>query len=223
MSDDSVLTVGVLAIQGAVEEHVKALEAVKVEGWKIATREVKLPEQLKGLDGLVLPGGESTAMAIIAERWGLLEPLKQWVHDNRPIWGTCAGMILLSNQAIKQCEGGQALIGGLDVHVCRNYFGPQIQSKEYDIKADFSSFKEMFGSDGSNDAFTAVFIRAPAIIRAGPDVSVLASIHAVPHLSVRQDLEKILNEEFVPGMKRKAADTDSAEPLQVIVAARKGT
>jgi pyridoxal 5'-phosphate synthase pdxT subunit len=220
MTDDRVLTVGVLAIQGAVEEHVKALESVSVEGWKVATREVKLPGHLDGLDGLILPGGESTAMAIISERWGLLEPLKQWVNDNRPIWGTCAGMILLSNQAIKQCEGGQALIGGLDVQVCRNYFGSQIQSKEYDIKADFSRFKEIFGSGASDEAFTAVFIRAPAVIKAGPDVSVLATIYAAPHSSVREEVEKVLDEELVPRMKRKAAD--SSEPLQVIVAARKG-
>jgi 5'-phosphate synthase pdxT subunit len=218
MSDKRELTIGVLAIQGAVEEHVKALS--DVGGRKVVVKEVRLPGHLEGLDGLVLPGGESTAMAIIAERWGLLEPLRKWVSDKRPVWGTCAGMILLSNQAIKQRKGGQALIGGLDVQICRNYFGSQIQSAEYEITADFSKSSEKFGTDSTEEAFTAVFIRAPAIITAAPDVCILATIHAVPHPSVQDEVDHILKENESAGMKRK--HTDITQPQEVIVAARKG-
>jgi pyridoxal 5'-phosphate synthase pdxT subunit len=91
------ITIGVLAIQGAVEEHVKALKnAAKVMSTEfpiltVNVREIKLPEHFLGLDGIILPGGESTAMAIIGERWGLFGLLKNWVAEKRPIWGTCAG------------------------------------------------------------------------------------------------------------------------------------
>jgi len=89
--------------------------------------QVRLPEDLeKDLDGLIIPGGESTAMAIVGERHGIFPKLKAFVQGGKPVWGTCAGMILLSNKAVMQKDGGQPLIGGLDVEVCRNYFGSQV-------------------------------------------------------------------------------------------------
>ena len=75
-------------------------------------------------------------MAIVGERWGLFNKLKDWVKDDRPIWGTCAGMILLSDHCIKQAENGQSLVGGLDAHICRNYFGSQIHSCRLSIDVD---------------------------------------------------------------------------------------
>ncbi len=155
------VTIGVLALQGAFAEHIKMLRQLGV-----TAREVRKPEELDGLDGLIIPGGESTSMALIAERWGLVQPLKTWVGAGKPTWGTCAGMILLSDRATGQKQGGQALIGGLDVTVNRNYFGRQIDSFEADLTVP---------SLGDSPVH-AVFIRAPAITETGPKVEVLADL-----------------------------------------------
>ena len=117
--------VGVLALQGAFLEHAAMLRGLGAE-----VVEVRKPQQLADLDGLVMPGGESTTMGLVAERWGLVEPLRAWVRMGKPVWGTCAGMILLAEHAVGQKQGGQPLIGGLDVTVNRNYFGRQNQSFE---------------------------------------------------------------------------------------------
>lgn len=98
------IRVGVLALQGAFEEHIDMLHSVQLvdaEGQAVAVRAfaVRLPEQLADADALVLPGGESTTIGKVATRWGLIEPLKKWVADERPIWGTCAGMIMLAHSA----------------------------------------------------------------------------------------------------------------------------
>ncbi|MBV7339016.1 pyridoxal 5'-phosphate synthase glutaminase subunit PdxT [Chloroflexi bacterium TSY] len=128
--------------------------------------EVRKPEQLEKLDGLIIPGGESTSMALIAERWGLVEPLKKWVHNGHPTWGTCAGMILLANDATGQKRGGQRLIGGLDVTVSRNHFGRQVDSFETDMVIDVLG----------REPFRAIFIRAPAITQVGSKATVLAEV-----------------------------------------------
>lgn len=155
------VTIGVLALQGAFAEHMKMLRRLGVEA-----REVRKPEELAGLDGLIIPGGESTTMALVAERWGLVQPLKAWVQAGKPTWGTCAGMILLSDRATGQKQGGQALIGGLDVTVNRNYFGRQIDSFEAELSVP-----------ALGDApVHAVFIRAPSITQTGPGVDVLADL-----------------------------------------------
>jgi 5'-phosphate synthase pdxT subunit len=153
-------TIGVLALQGAFAEHAAMLRQVGAQ-----PIEVRQPAQLAGLDGLILPGGESTAMGLIAERQGLVTPLRAWVHAGRPTWGTCAGMILLADRVTDQKAGGQPLLGGLDVTVNRNYFGRQADS--------FEAFLEtpLLG----DTPFRAVFIRAPAIVEHGPTVTVLAS------------------------------------------------
>lgn len=154
-------TIGVLALQGAFVEHIQLLRSLGV-----AAIEVRKPEQLADLDGLIIPGGESTTMGLIAERWGLVAPLRQWVHSGRPTWGTCAGMILLAEHATGQKQGGQPLLGGLNVTVNRNYFGRQTESFEALLPVP------QFGGH----PFPAVFIRAPAITEVGPGVDVLATL-----------------------------------------------
>ena len=128
--------------------------------------EVRLAEQLAELEGLIIPGGESTSMGLVAERWGLVKPLQDWVHAGRPTWGTCAGMILLADDAAGQKLGGQALIGGLNVTVNRNYFGRQVDSFEADLNVPALGV----------DPFHAVFIRAPAITDVSAGVQTLATV-----------------------------------------------
>ena len=204
------LKIGVLAIQGAVEEHVKMVESVGA----IAV-EIRVPNEItEDLVGMILPGGESTTMAIVGEECGLFPVLKSWVQSKKPIWGTCAGMILLSNTAVMQCEGGQALVGGLDVEICRNYFGAQINSTAMDLhipslstishvnppsddnnnnnnnkrkRANVIPSNTNSSTASSNDVCKAVFIRAPAILTVGENVQVLASVKAKPHaLALKQ-------------------------------------
>lgn len=129
--------------------------------------EVRKAEQLEALQGLIIPGGESTAMGLIARRWGLVAPLQAWVRADRPVWGTCAGMILLSDRAVGQKQEGQPLLGGLDVLVSRNYFGSQRHS-----------FETSLDVQGWPEPAPAVFIRAPALLETGPAVTRLAEFTA---------------------------------------------
>ena len=150
------ITIGVLALQGAFIEHIKMLRQLGVNAV-----EVRKAEQLAELDGLIIPGGESTTMGLIAERWGLVEPLRKWVHTGHPTWGTCAGMILLANQATHQKQGGQPLLGGLNVTVDRNYFGRQVDSFEADL------IVPALGSEP---------FRAPAILAVGDNAETLLEV-----------------------------------------------
>lgn len=152
---------GILALQGAFREHIAMLKRLNVDAV-----EVRLAAELDDLDGLIIPGGESTSMGLVAERWGLVEPLRQWVHGGKPTWGTCAGMILLAEHATGQKLGGQALIGGLGVTVNRNYFGRQVDSFEADLDVPTLG----------DTPFHAVFIRAPAITAVAEDVVPLATV-----------------------------------------------
>eukprot|EP00752_Nemacystus_decipiens_P010223 g9109.t1 len=172
--------IGILALQGAFAEHSSFLSKLGAD-----VREVRLPHDFEGLDGIVLPGGESTAMALIGERWGVFPRLKQWVSEGRPVWGTCAGMILLSDHALMQKEGGQSLVGGLNVEICRNYFGAQKSS--FEVPLDTSAL-ELDSDDKKSDGkasrkttpYPAVFIRAPAVLETGPGVDVLCRVRARP-------------------------------------------
>ena len=157
----STLKIGVLALQGAFIEHIGMLQRLGVEAI-----EVRKAEQLAELDGLIIPGGESTTMGLVAERWGLVEPLRAWVEAGKPVWGTCAGMILLAERAVGQKQGGQPLLGGLDVTVNRNYFGRQVDSFETDLHVP------LWG----DAPFHAIFIRAPAIVEIGVTVEPLARV-----------------------------------------------
>jgi 5'-phosphate synthase pdxT subunit len=158
--------VGVLALQGDVREHITILESIDAE--PVA---VKTLTQLESVDALIIPGGESTTVGKLAERFGLLEPLRSAIENGLPVYGTCAGMIFL---AVAVTDGDQTLLGSLDVVVRRNAFGRQNESFESEI--------EVVGLD---DPFHAVFIRAPWIEKVGSDVEVMASIDGHP-VMVRQ-------------------------------------
>ncbi len=158
--------VGVLALQGDVREHLRILDALGSEAVS-----VKKPDQLGSVDALIIPGGESTTIGKMALRFGLLEPLRASIDDGLPVYGTCAGMILLAGAVT---EGDQPLIGALDVVVRRNAFGRQNESFEADLEIV-----------GMETPFHAVFIRAPWIEKVGSDVEVLALIDDHP-VMVRQ-------------------------------------
>ncbi|CAI6341136.1 unnamed protein product [Periconia digitata] len=167
------ITVGVLALQGAFSEHVqllrlaaKSLEQRKAVHVKWGFIEVRTPQELATCDGLIIPGGESTAMALVAARSGLLEPLREFVKVLRkPTWGTCAGLILLAESANKTKKGGQDLIGGLDVRVNRNHFGRQVESFQTDLSLPFLG--DAIDKD-SSEPFRCVFIRAPVVEKVLP-------------------------------------------------------
>ncbi len=163
------MTVGVLALQGAFASHVAVLESLGVP-----TVEVRTPGDLVDLDGLVLPGGESTAVSMAAERAGLLEPLAELLDRDIPVLGTCAGAILLA----RECRDGrpdQRQFGRVDVSVRRNAFGRQVDSFESDVEIPV-----LAGAGMSDAPFHAVFIRAPAIERVGDGVEVLAEVDGRP-------------------------------------------
>ena len=156
--------VGVLALQGDVREHLAALRAAGADA-----RPVRRPEELTGLDGLVLPGGESTTMGKLAARTGLLEPLRTAVRDGLPAYGSCAGMIMLAD-AVLDAPADQVTVGGLDVTVRRNAFGRQVDSFEGAVR--------LAGVDGP--PVHAVFIRAPWVEAVGPGVEVLGRVEGGP-------------------------------------------
>jgi 5'-phosphate synthase pdxT subunit len=162
------LLIGVLALQGAFREHVRALEASGAR-----TRLVRLPADLDGLDGLVIPGGESTTMSMLMERMRLLAAVERAVRDGLPVLGTCAGMILLSDRIIDG-RPDQVALGALDIGVRRNGYGRQVDSFEADL--------QVRGLDGG--PFPGVFIRAPLVEDVG-GAEVLAEHEGRP-VAVRQ-------------------------------------
>lgn len=158
------MKVGVLALQGDVREHIAALRSCDVEA--IAVRR---PSEIESIDALVLPGGESTTIAQLAEVFGIFELLKNKINNGMPVYGSCAGMILLADQ-ILDAKDGQKSFGGLDITVRRNAFGRQVDSFESDIAFN----------DGSDELIRAVFIRAPWVEKVSDSVQVLASIDTHP-------------------------------------------
>ncbi len=168
--------VGVLALQGDVREHLDILGELHVEAIP-----VKKPELLDEIDALIIPGGESTTIGKMAVRFGLFEPLRSAIDSGLAVYGTCAGLILLSGAVT---EGDQPLLGALDVVVKRNAFGRQNESFEADLDVV-----------GLGSSFHAVFIRAPWIEKVGADVEVLSEIDDHP-VMVRQG--RILATSFHP-------------------------
>ncbi|XP_055959702.1 probable pyridoxal 5'-phosphate synthase subunit PDX2 isoform X2 [Mercurialis annua] len=168
--------VGVLALQGSFNEHIAVLRRLGVKGV-----EIRKPEQLHNLTSLIIPGGESTTMAKLAEYHNLFPALREFVKTGKPVWGTCAGLIFLADKAVGQKIGGQELVGGLDCTVHRNYFGSQIQSFETEL-----SVPVLVSKEGGPETFRGVFIRAPAVVDVGPGVEVLAEYPetAVPEKKV---------------------------------------
>ncbi|KAI9076148.1 hypothetical protein K1719_041846 [Acacia pycnantha] len=172
--------VGVLALQGSFNEHIAALRRLGVKGV-----EIRKPEQLRNVTSLIIPGGESTTMAKLADSYNLFPALREFVKMGRPVWGTCAGLILLSNNAVGQKSGGQELIGGLDCTVHRNLFGSQLQSFEAEL-----SVPEIASSEGGPETFRGVFIRAPAILEVGKEVQVLADYPAPSNGLLEENVEE---------------------------------
>lgn len=161
------MKVGVLALQGAFIEHEKRLHGLGAE-----PVEVRLPSQLEGLDGLIIPGGESTTIGKLATEYGLIEPLREFARA-KPTWGTCAGMIFLAKDI---GVDRQPILGLMDIKVNRNAFGRQIDSFETDLAI------EPLGEE----AFHAVFIRAPIVTEVGEGVRVLSTLPDTRIVAVEQ-------------------------------------
>jgi 5'-phosphate synthase pdxT subunit len=162
-------TIGVLALQGDVREHLAALTAAGA-----AAGQVRRPEELAGLDGLVIPGGESTTISKLAVLFGLMEPLRAAIRDGLPVYGSCAGLIMLADKILDP-RSGQETFGGIDMIVRRNAFGRQNES--------FEAAVEMAGVEGG--PVEGVFIRAPWVESVGARVEVLAE-HRGHIVAVRQ-------------------------------------
>jgi 5'-phosphate synthase pdxT subunit len=152
------LTIGVLAVQGDVREHVRVLTELGAHAYGI-----RRPTELANLDGLVIPGGESTTMDKLVRAFDLYHPLRRLIAEGLPVYGSCAGMIMLADR-LAEPRPGQQTLGGLDVTVRRNAFGRQVDSFEEDL--------DLAGIEGG--PVRAVFIRAPWVEEAGDDVEVLA-------------------------------------------------
>lgn len=163
------MKVGVLALQGDFEEHVSMLRRLGVEAV-----EVRLPRHLEGLDGVILPGGESTTIVRLIDEYDLRQPLRAFAEAGGAIWGTCAGMIVLGRRVP---DLDRPPLGLMDLTVRRNAFGRQIESFEAQV--------EVQGMAGG--PFPAVFIRAPRIEEVGPGVEVLATLDDGAMVSARQD------------------------------------
>jgi 5'-phosphate synthase pdxT subunit len=153
-------TIGVLALQGDVREHAHALREAGVDALG-----VRRPEELERVDGLVIPGGESTTMWKLARTFDLLDPLRKRIRGGMPAYGSCAGMIMLADRIVDGVEG-QETIGGIDMTVRRNAFGRQVDSFEEDVALD--------GIDGG--PVRAVFIRAPWVQELGPKATALGRV-----------------------------------------------
>jgi 5'-phosphate synthase pdxT subunit len=152
------MKVGVLALQGDFAEHIATLRQLGVE-----TVEVRLPEQLKDLEGLIIPGGESTTIGKLATSYHLIEPLRRFSQDH-PIWGTCAGAIFISNDTQRQ----QPLLNVMDITVARNAFGRQVDS--FETKLSIPALED------PDRPYRAIFIRAPIIESVGEGVEVIARL-----------------------------------------------
>ncbi len=162
------MKVGVLALQGAFIEHKKKLQALGAEA-----REVRLPGDLDGLDGLIIPGGESTTIGKLAVEYGLIDPLREFART-KPTWGTCAGMIFLATDiGIDR----QPILGVMDIQVNRNAFGRQIDSFEVDLPIAVLD----------SEPFHAIFIRAPVVTAVQPEVEVLARLEDGRIVAVQQE------------------------------------
>lgn len=166
-------TIGVFALQGDVREHVQALQALGAD-----VVAVRREEELDRVDGLVIPGGESTTMIKLADVFGVADAFRRRISEGLPTFGTCAGMIMLADRIVDGADG-QTTFGGLDVTVRRNAFGRQVDS--FEAQVPFTTFP---------DPVHAVFIRAPWVEQVGPDVEVLASVPVVLDAATGEDDER---------------------------------
>ncbi len=175
------MKIGVLALQGDFVEHQQVLESLGVQ-----VVQVRLPRHLENLNGLIIPGGESTTIGKLAAEFGLIEPLRTFGKE-RAIWGTCAGAIFLS----KDVHRDQPLLGLMDITVQRNAFGAQINSFEIDLDAPC-----LYSLNGNKAPFRAVFIRAPLIESVYGKAQVLATLPDGRIVAARQ--ERLLATSFHP-------------------------
>ena len=162
------MKIGVLAVQGDFAEHLSALRKLGVDG-----QEVRLPEHLKGMDGLIIPGGESTTLGRLMSIYHLREPIEQMAREGKSIWGTCAGMIMMAHEITEEDPVPLQLV---DIGVHRNAFGRQVDSFEQDL--EIAGFDQV--------PFHGIFIRSPVINRVGRDVKVLAALSEDQPVAVRQ-------------------------------------
>jgi 5'-phosphate synthase pdxT subunit len=170
------LRIGILGLQGDFEAHLKALHrAAETLNLEVEGVIVKLPQHLNDLDGIILPGGESTTIGKLMELYGLKEPIQQMISQGVPVWGTCAGLILLARET-DNALAGQPLLASMDIRVCRNAFGSQRESFETDL-----SVPEL-----GEAPFHAFFIRGPSVEEVGPGVQVLATLDDGTIVAVRQ-------------------------------------
>jgi pyridoxal 5'-phosphate synthase pdxT subunit len=163
------MKIGVLALQGAFIEHIRMLRELG-----LVAQEVRLPKEIPGLNGLIIPGGESTAIGKLMASYGLLDPVRRFAED-RAVWGTCAGMILMA----KVTGRNQAGLGLMDITVERNAFGRQIDSFEENLTVD-----EL--RDGRQRPFPGIFIRAPRLVAARGSARVIASLADGTAVAARQ-------------------------------------
>ena len=171
------LRIGVLGLQGDFEAHLKALsKAAETLHLDVEGVVVKLPQHLNDLDGIILPGGESTTIGKLMVLYGLQEPLRQLISQGVPIWGTCAGLILLA-QETDNALAGQPLLASMDIRVCRNAFGSQRESFETDLTVP----------ELGEAPFHAFFIRGPSVEEVGPGAEVLATLGDGTIVAVRQN------------------------------------
>jgi len=169
------LKIGVLALQGAFLEHANVLRKLGA-----TPVEVRLPKDLADLDGLIIPGGESTTIGKLANQFGLIEPLHRFIDEGKAVWGTCAGLIFLAKDVGTTGSGGHVIpqrLEVMDVKVDRNAFGRQVNSFEADLQLSFSD----------DTPFRAVFIRAPRIESCGEGVEILAQLDDGGIVAARQN------------------------------------
>ncbi len=174
--------VGVLALQGDFREHIAVLKSLGADAIG-----VRRPEELAAVSGLIIPGGESSVMDKLSRQFGLAGPLKDAIAGGLPVWGTCAGLIMLANTILDGIDGQESL-GGLEIEVRRNAFGSQLDSFEIELAIP------VLGDPPVN----AVFIRAPIVARTSPNVSTLASLEDGRVVAVEQG--NLLGTSFHPEM-----------------------
>jgi pyridoxal 5'-phosphate synthase pdxT subunit len=172
--------IAVLALQGDFERHI-----VRLRELGAAAFAARLPAEIDGADGIILPGGESTTIGKLLTRYGIDHALKRANSSGKPIYGTCAGMILLAKEITEDTQehGGQPVLGFMDITVARNAYGRQIDSFETALHDS-----HLPGSDSDCDDLEAVFIRAPVVVRHGDQVQVLARHEGKPVLIQEQNL-----------------------------------
>lgn len=193
--------IGVLALQGDVREHVQMLERLGADVIR-----VRRPSEISTIDGLVIPGGESSVMDKLVRTFGLAQPLKGAIAAGLPVLGTCAGLIMVADHVLDAIDGQESL-GGLDVEVRRNAFGAQVDSFEVDVEAPTVA----------DTPLAAAFIRAPVVERVGDKVEVLAKLDDGRIVGVRQD--NVIGISFHPEV---SGETRVHEYFLNVVAQRKG-